>query len=441
MDTIYALSTASGRAAVAVIRVSGPDAVKAVRGLIVGDLPAPRVAALRTLRNPVGEGLDRGLLLYFPAPNSFTGEDLLELQVHGGRAVQRAVLAALSACPGLRPAEPGEFTRRAFEHGKLDLTEAEGLADLVNAETEAQRRQALRQLAGALGDLYESWRQKLMTALARIEAYIDFAEEGLPSDLAEQTRTVLKSVNAEISEHLNDDRRGERLRDGIHVAILGAPNVGKSSLLNALAGRPAAIVSAKAGTTRDIIEVHLDLAGYPVILADTAGLRDTEEEIEIEGVRRARERARLADIKILMVASDSTQHIDRELARLADRDAIIAVNKCDLFDPGDLGRLQGRPTYLISAVTGTGIDQLLATLTSTVVERAGLGTSPALTRERHRFALQDCRASLERALEAQDVELLAEDLRLAVRSIGRITGRVDVEDILEMIFREFCIGK
>lgn len=441
MDTIYALSTAAGRAAVAVIRISGPDAVNAVCSLIVGDLPAPRVAVLRRLRSPGGEGLDQGLLLYFPAPNSFTGEDLLELQVHGGRAVQRAVLTALSACAGLRPAEPGEFTRRAFEHGKLDLTAAEGLADLVNAETEAQRRQALRQLAGALGDLYESWRQRLLTALARIEVCIDFPEEGLPSDLTEQTRFALSAVNSEIDAHLKDDRRGERLRDGIHVAILGVPNVGKSSLLNALAGRPAAIVSSKAGTTRDVIEVHLDLAGYPVILADTAGLRDSEEEIEIEGVKRTRERANQADIKILMVASDSLQSLDKEVQQLIDRDAIFAVNKCDLFDPGDLGRLYGRPTHLISASTGSGVDDLLATLTAAVIERAGIGTSPTLTRERHRLALEDCRASLLRALEAADSELLAEDLRIAVRCIGRITGRVGVEDMLDVIFSEFCIGK
>lgn len=442
MDTIYALSTAAGRAAVAVIRISGPDAASAVRSLIVGELPPPRVAAVRELWDPrSGERLDRGLLLHFPAPNSFTGEDLLELQLHGGRAVVQAALDALGDCAGLRPAEPGEFTRRAFEHGKLDLTAAEGLADLVNAETAAQRRQALRQLGGELGKLYESWRQELLSALARIEACIDFPEEGLPGDLVEQTRVTLTSVARDIDRHLNDNRRGERLRDGIHVAILGAPNVGKSSLLNALAGRPAAIVSAKAGTTRDIIEVHMDLAGYPVVLADTAGLHDTEEEVEIEGVRRARERAGLADIKILMISSDGIQDIVPELRNLADGDAIFAVNKCDLFNPGSVGELCGRPTHLISALTGAGIEELLDTLTAAVIERAGLGMTPALTRERHRLALEACLVSLQRSLGAEVAELLAEDLRLAVRAIGRITGRVDVEDMLDCIFREFCIGK
>lgn len=442
MDTIYTLSTAAGRAAVAVIRISGPDAATAVRSLIVGELPTPRVAALRELRDPRnGEGLDRGLLLYFPAPNSFTGEDLLEFQLHGGRAVVQAVLDSLSGCPGLRPAEPGEFTRRAFEHGKLDLTAAEGLADLVNAETAAQRRQALRQLGGALGHQYESWRQQLLTALARVEAYVDFPEEGLPPDLADQTRATLSAVGGEIGCHLDDNRRGERLRDGIHVAILGAPNVGKSSLLNALAGRPAAIVSAKAGTTRDIIEVRLDLSGYPVILADTAGLRDTEEEIEIEGVRRAYERAESADIKILMISAGQSQDIVPAVEELADDNSIFAINKCDQSDPGDASELRGRPTHRISALTGAGIDGLLASLTAAVIERAGLSTTPALTRERHRLALEDCRSYLSRAVEGRAVELLAEDLRMAVRAIGRITGRVDVEDVLDVIFREFCIGK
>ncbi len=442
MDTIYALSSAAGRAGVAVIRLSGPNAVAALRRIVVGEPPAPREAGLRKLRHPqTGVDLDQGIVLMFAAPRSFTGEDVVEFHIHGGRAVVRSMLEALASCEGLRPAEPGEFTRRAFEHGKLDLTAAEGLADLVNAETEAQRRQALRQLRGELGALYDSWRQELMRALAHIEAYIDFPDEDLPPSLAEQTKSRLSTVAAEIGRHLQDKRRGERLRDGISVVILGPPNVGKSSLLNALAGRPAAIVAATAGTTRDVVEVQLDLAGYPVTMADTAGLREARDEIESEGVRRAKARAGEADIKILMVNASSYQDIVPELAGLADDDALFAINKCDLLDHWPTTILCSRPTFAISARTGGGLDSLLAALTEAVIERAGLSENPALTRERHRLALSECLECLARALAAPATELIAEDLRLAVRAVGRITGRVDVEDILDIIFREFCIGK
>jgi tRNA modification GTPase len=441
MDTIYALASATGRAGIAVIRLSGPHALAALRRL-AGEPPRARCAALRSLRDPrSGIELDRGLVLAFPAPHSFTGEDMVELHVHGGRALVRAVIEALASCEGLRPAEAGEFTRRAFEHGKMDLTAAEGLADLVNAETEAQRRQALRQLRGELGDLYERWRRQLMTALARIEAHIDFPDEDLPSNLVEQTTTTLSTTIAEIAAHLQDQRRGQRLREGLSVAILGPPNVGKSSLLNALAGRPAAIVAAQAGTTRDVIEVRLDLGGYPVTLADTAGLRETEDAIEQEGVRRARASAEAADYKILMIDARSYPNIDQGLAALVDADTLFVVNKCDLVQPEGVWTLTGRPALAVSALTGAGLNELLAALTEAVVERAGLSESPLLTRERHRRALEECRDGLGRALTAASVELLAEDLRLAVRAIGRITGRVDVEDLLDAIFREFCIGK
>jgi tRNA modification GTPase len=442
MDTIYALSSASGRAGVAVIRLSGPNALAALRRIVAGEPPAPRQAALRRLRDPrSGVDLDQGIVLVFPAPASFTGEDAAELHIHGGRAVVRSLLATLASCDGLRPAEPGEFTRRAFEHGKLDLTAAEGLADLVNAETEAQRRQALRQLRGELGALYDRWRQDLVRALAHVEAYIDFPDEDLPAGLAEQTRSTLSAVSADIGRHLQDKRRGERLRDGISVVILGPPNVGKSSLLNALAGRPAAIVAATAGTTRDVIEVQLDLAGYPVTVADTAGLREAQDEIESEGVRRAKAKAGEADIKVLMVDASSGLHIVATLADLADDDALFAINKCDLLDQWPTVLLYGRPTFAISARTGAGLDSLLAALTEAVIERAGLSETPALTRERHRSALKECLECLERALAAPATELLAEDLRLGVRAVGRITGQVDVEDILDIVFREFCIGK
>ncbi|MGH6929196.1 MAG: tRNA uridine-5-carboxymethylaminomethyl(34) synthesis GTPase MnmE [Dongiaceae bacterium] len=397
---------------------------------------------LRSLRDPrSGVELDRGLVLAFPAPHSFTGEDMVELHVHGGRALVRAVLEAVAGCEGLRPAEPGEFTRRAFEHGKMDLTAAEGLADLVNAETEAQRRQALRQLRGDLGELYEGWRRQLMTALARIEAHIDFPDEDLPPSLVEQTMAALSATIAEIAAHLQDERRGQRLRDGLSVAILGPPNVGKSSLLNALAGRPAAIVSAQAGTTRDVIEVRLDLGGYAVTLADTAGLREAGDAVEREGVRRARASAVASDYKVLMVDAREYPNIDRELTGLADTDTLFVVNKCDLVSLEGVTAMAGRPALAVSALTGLGIDELLKALTDAVVERAGFSEIPLISRERHRRALEECRAGLERALAAGSIELLAEDLRLAVRHIGRITGRVDVEDLLDTIFREFCIGK
>jgi tRNA modification GTPase len=442
MDTIYALSSAAGRAGVAIIRLSGPHAMAALRQIAIGELPAPREAGLRKLRDPrSGVDLDQGIVVIFPAPRSFTGEDVVELHIHGGRAVLRSVLDALASCQGLRPAEAGEFTRRAFQQGKLDLTAAEGLADLVNAETEAQRRQALRQLQGELGALYDRWRRELMRALAHIEAYIDFPDEDLPPSLAEQAKATLAAVSAEIGHHLRDKRRGERLRDGISVVILGPPNVGKSSLLNALAGRPAAIVAATAGTTRDVIEVQLDLAGYPVTVADTAGLRDARDDVEAEGVRRAKARAGEADIKILIVDALNCQHIVPEIAEFADEDTLIAINKCDLLPQQPSVVLCGRPTFAISARTGAGLDALLGALTEAVIERGGLSESPALTRERHRLALRECFERLTDASVAPAVELLAEDLRLAVRAVGRITGRVDVEDLLDVIFREFCIGK
>lgn len=441
MDTIYALASAAGRAGIAVIRLSGPQALAALRWL-AGEPPPARRAALRTLRHPhTGTELDRGLVLAFPGPQSFTGEDMVELHVHGGRALVRSVIDALAACDGLRPAEPGEFTRRAFEHGKLDLTAAEGLADLVNAETEAQRRQALRQLRGELGEVYQGWHRALMGALARIEAYIDFPDEDLPPELSEQTRSVVAATAAAIAAHLQDGRRGQRLREGLSVAILGPPNVGKSSLLNALAGRPAAIVAAQAGTTRDVVEVELDLGGYPVTVADTAGLRESVDEIEREGVRRAKLTAEAADYKILMSDARNYPDIDRGLAAFADGDSMFVVNKCDLVPSTSVTPLLGRPTLGVSALTGAGLDQLLAALTEAVIERAGLTENPLLTRERHRRGLEECHDSLARALRAGSVELLAEDLRLAVRAIGRITGRVDVEDLLDAIFREFCIGK
>jgi tRNA modification GTPase len=439
--TIFALSSGRGRAGVAVIRLSGPAAGQALTTLSGRELPAPRLAIRVRLRTPDGDELDDALALWFPGPHSYTGEDVAELHVHGGPAVCDAVLTGLAELPGLRPAEAGEFTRRAFENGKLDLTQAEGLADLIDAETEAQRRQALRQMDGALGRLYEEWRQTLTTALAHLEATIDFPDEDLPDQTATEVTPKIQSVLDSITQHLDDAHRGERLRDGLYVAILGAPNVGKSSLLNWLARRDAAIVSATAGTTRDVIEVYLNLEGYPVLVADTAGLRESADAVEDEGVRRALDRARHADLKLVMVEAGAWPEVDPHAAALVDEDALVLVNKIDLkaFD-GPL-TLAGRPALPISILTGAGLEALIDALLPEVGKRLAGGAAPALTRLRHREALETCVENLRRSLNEAAPELVAEGLRLAVRALGRITGRVDVDDLLDIVFRDFCIGK
>lgn len=444
-DTIYALSSAPGRAGVAVIRLSGPQAAAALETLVGGNLPKPRAASLRRLRDSDGTLLDEGMVLWFPRPHSFTGEDVVELQVHGGRAVLAAIFAALARLPGLRLAEPGEFSRRAFEHGKLDLTSAEGLGDLINAETEAQRRQALRQMQGALGELYEGWRRQLTRALAHLEADIDFPDEDLPEGVAAEVKPQIARLREEIAAHLNDRQRGERLRDGLMVAILGAPNVGKSSLLNALAKREAAIVSDIPGTTRDVIEVHLDLGGYPVVLADTAGLRETADAIESEGVTRALKRAEAADLK-LVVLDATTKAVSKETEALIDSDAIVVANKVDAASAPVGWSINGRAVLPVSVRGNTGMNALLDALEQEVTARIGLTGNATLTRARHREALTDCIAALDRFLRGAErnnthAELAAEDVRLAARALGRITGRIDVEDLLDVIFRDFCIGK
>lgn len=445
-DTIYALASAAGRAGVAVIRVSGRGAPAAFEALSGRDPPPPRRAVRVRLSDPErGEALDDGLALFFPAPDSYTGEDVVELHIHGGVAVIAAVLDALSRRPGLRLAEPGEFTRIALLAGKMDLTEAEGLIDLIDAETEAQRRLALRQAEGSLRRLYDGWRGRIVPALAHFEAAIDFPDEDLPENLIAKVRPELEALAAEIRGHLDDGRRGERLRHGLQIAIVGPPNAGKSSLLNLLARRDAAIVSAAAGTTRDVIEARLDLGGYPVLAADTAGVRTARDEVEAEGVRRARRWAGAADLKIAVVAPDAA--LDDAAAReLIDGETILVRNKTDLspmaaepFERAALG------VYDLSVETGEGVGAFLSGLTDAVRDRLGAGAAPVLTRARHREAVAGCAAALDRALDdetgAELPELAAEDLRLAVRALGRITGAVDVEDLLDVIFRDFCIGK
>ena len=437
-DSIYALASGRGAAGIAVIRVSGPAAGPALIAL-AGTRPTPRRATLARLRSPGGGGaLDTGLVLWFPAPASATGDDVAEFHVHGGRAVIDGVLLALAARPDLRLAEPGEFTRRAFENDKLDLTAAEGVADLVAAQTESQRHQALRQLDGELGRLYESWRSRLLHALAHAEAYIDFPDEDLTGTGPPQD---LRGLSDEIRRHLNDRHRGERLRDGLQVAIVGAPNVGKSSLMNRLARRDVAIVSATAGTTRDVIEVQLDLGGYPVVIADTAGLREASGDVEGEGVRRALARAGAADLRLAVFDAALWPETDPATTALVDADTLVVLNKCDLTTPPPEPRLNGAHATALSAQTGAGMDTLLSALSREAATRLELVDVPSLTRTRHREALTDCLAALDRCGAATLPELAVEDLRLAVRAVGRITGRVDVEDLLDMIFRDFCIGK
>ena len=448
-ETVFALSSAAGRAGIAVIRVSGPEAGAAYRALAGRDLPPPRRATLVRLTDPAsGEALDRGLSLWFPGPASATGEDVVEFHVHGGPAVIDGMIAALASCQGLRPAEAGEFTRRAFENGRMDLTAAEGVADLVAAETEAQRRQALRQSDGALAALYEEWRGRLAEILAHYEAGIDFADEDLGSDPGAGRGPDIAALGAEIAAHLDDSHRGERLRDGLYIAIIGAPNVGKSSLLNRLARREAAIVASLAGTTRDVIECHLDIAGYPVIVADTAGLRAAEGvggEVEREGVRRALARAAGADLKLAVFEAGGEP--DSATAALIDEATIVVLNKSDLAQGAPTGAaapspsVAGHEALAVSAKTGTGIAALLHRLETETIALLAPAPAPALTRVRHRQALEECGEALGRALEAGPGELSAEDLRLALRALGRITGRVDVEDLLDIIFRDFCIGK
>jgi len=440
-STIFALSSAPGRSALAVFRVSGPAAGEAIDRM-AGPRAPPRRAALRNIRHPeTGELLDQGLVLWFAGPHSETGEDMAEFHVHGGRAVTLAMLRALAAIPGARLAEPGEFARRAFENGKIDLTQAEAIADLVDAETEAQARQALRQAGGALAKLYESWRARLIEALALSEAAIDFSDEGDVSDQAcNRARAIVVTLAEALRQHLDDGRRGEILREGFHVVIAGPPNVGKSSLLNALARRDAAIVSDEAGTTRDVIEVKLDLGGLPVVLSDTAGIRAAEGKVEREGIRRTIARAGAADLVLWMMdAADPQPDLPADLAAQGGH-TLRVLNKTDLMR----ARPDLRPGWLgLSLRTGDGLAELVRVIEGEARSRIGIDEAPVITQARHRQQLGICLDTLEAYLAGSpdDMELRAEDLRRAGTALGRITGRVDVEDVLDQVFARFCIGK
>jgi tRNA modification GTPase len=439
--TIFALSSPPGRAGVAVVRISGPRAGSVIDAL-ASPRPQDRVAALRRIRAPgSGDLLDQALVLWLASPRTETGEDMAEFHLHGGPAIVKAVLAALSALPECRLAEPGEFARRAFENGKIDLAQAEGLADLIEAETEAQRRQAVAQMGGALSVLYEGWRARLIEASALTEAAIDFSDEAdVAADAVARARAIVERLSAEITAHLDDNNRGEILREGFHVVLAGAPNVGKSSLLNALARREAAIVSEEAGTTRDVIEVRLDLSGYPVIVSDTAGIREPQGAIEREGIRRTFAHARDADLVIWLsdAGVPETASPPPDLKESGEKILLAVANKVDL--PRARAASGAIP---VSAKTGAGIDALTRRLGDIARERIGVGEAPALTRERYRANLQACLAALKAFLSgvAGELELRAEDLRQAAAALGRITGRVDVEDVLGEIFGRFCIGK
>lgn len=432
MDTIFALGTGPGRAAIAVIRLSG-QAVQQVLTDFTGGVPDPRVLRLATLRDPAnGEELDRGLIFFFPAPHSATGEDYAELHLHGGRAVVDGVLSALSRRPGLRMAEPGEYARRGFANGKLDLSQAEALADLIDAETEAQRRQALRIAGGALRREVERWRGSLIEALALVEAELDFSDE---SDVGRfdqaRLRRLLEPVLEEMRAALKDAPASERMREGFLVMILGAPNAGKSTLLNTLARRDLAIVSATPGTTRDMIESHLDVDGLPVTFVDTAGLRDAADEIERIGVDRVLERIGTADL-VLWLSPDAHEPKPEMAAHV---DVLKIATKTDL-SPAPAGWLG------ISAKTGAGVEELLKHVGDYAKQRLGDGASALLIRERHRTAISAAAACLGSTLGSEkDLEFVAEDLRSAGRALGRIVGAVDVEDVLEAVFARFCIGK
>jgi tRNA modification GTPase len=434
-DTIVALASGIGPAAIAVVRVSGP-ATREVLEALCGGVPPPRHATLRDIGPPHWSLLDRGLVLWFEGPASFTGEDMAELQVHGSRAVIGELIEAVLSIPGTRLAEPGEFAQRAFANGKLDLRQIEGLADLINAETRCQREQALLQAEGFVSARYESWRQSLLRAQALTEAELDFADEGdVGVGTAVEARRIVDGLLREIDEPLKG--KGERLRDGVRIVIAGAPNAGKSSLLNALARRDVAIVSEEAGTTRDVIEVHLDLGGVPVILTDTAGLREAAGKVEAEGVRRALARAEAAHVVLWLV--DATAPVWEPPAALKAKSCVVAVNKIDLAPEAG----EGRDALPVSARTGQGLERLIAALE----EQAALATesgagSPLMTRARHRVELEGARDALQRfGNPSLSPELKAEELRIAARHLGRLTGRIDVEEVLGAIFAEFCIGK
>ncbi|HTI03608.1 MAG TPA: tRNA uridine-5-carboxymethylaminomethyl(34) synthesis GTPase MnmE [Acidisoma sp.] len=437
--TIFAPMTAAGRGAVTAVRLSGPATAAAIIAL-GGSLPRPRTASLRRLRDGTGEVLDEALVLWFPAPHSYTGEDAAELHLHGGRAVLEGVTEALLAL-GLRFAEPGAFSRRAFLNGRMDLLQAEAIGDLVMAETAGQRRQALRQMEGALGRVYEDWSNRLAGVLAHQEALIDFPDEDLPAEVEQALIRTIDILSAEIATHLADGRRGEKMREGLVFVIQGPPNAGKSTLLNALAGREVAIVSPLPGTTRDALEVQLVLGDAPVTLIDTAGLRETDDPVEAEGVRRACARAAQADLVLVLRSPDAPD----ERANAPESQAGVHTEdeppRLTIMTKADLGGQPDGAEIVVSARTGLGMGELVERLSAIARAATARAGPPALTRQRHRSLLAEAQENLTRAVALDEPELRAEELRLALSALGGITGAIGVEALLDRIFGDFCIGK
>ena len=431
--TIFALSSAAGRAGVAVIRVSGDKAINVFKQLTKKENIKEKYTQCNYIYDEKGNIVDQAITLFFKGPKSFTGEDVLEIQCHGSRAVIQKILSLISEIKGCRMAEPGEFTRRAVYNNKMDLTAAEGLIDLIDADTEAQRVWAVRQMGGELQNLYDGWRKQLVEYMAYLEAFIDFPEEEIPPEKMAIINDGIHTLIHKIAEHLDDNNRGMNLKEGFQIAIIGAPNVGKSSLLNALAHKDVAIVSEIEGTTRDIVEVYLDIAGYPVVIADTAGLRQTDEQIEKEGIKRALKRAE--DACLLIAMGEVGKELDKKTKEAFENhpNAILVFNKADKEIKQD--------GLLISAKTGQGIDKLYQIIKDKVIEQMASSDGVMLTRLRYKTALKECGEALGRALDETELELKAEELRLAARSLGKITGFVRTEELLDVIFSSFCIGK
>ncbi len=440
--TIYALSTAVGKSGVAVIRVSGPDAQTVLNKMTKIKNAETRKAYFSAIFDPKSkETIDHGLVLFFKSPSSFTGEDVVELQVHGSIAVIEMLLTSLSKLKNFKMAEPGEFSKRAFYNSKMDLTQAEGLADLIDAQTSSQQRVAIRQMEGELKGIYEGWRENLISTLAYLEAYVDFPEEDIPQSLSKQIENNVKQLKKNIKQHLKNTS-GERLRDGFRVVIVGPPNAGKSSLLNSIVKREAAIVSDIAGTTRDAIDVFLDIGGYPVIFTDTAGLRDTKDKIEQIGVKVALSKLKDADLVICLYdgLKDSVQVFESVLKKQKEK-VLLVANKADKMTEKEKKQHQQNGALTISAKQKSGIDSIFSAIKNKIAENINEEAGGIITRSRYRESLEECLEHLERFDINSDIELCAEDIRLAARSIGKITGKIEVNDILNKIFGSFCIGK
>ena len=442
--TIYALSTGPGVSGIAIIRISGPDTLKVIKLLTNKDVPRPREATLRKINNiETSELIDEGIILWFPGPESYTGEDMAEIQVHGSKAVIDAIHKNISNIENCRFAEPGEFTKLAFQNGKIDLLRAESVADLISSETEIQRKQAVKIMSGRSADKFNSLREKLLQILSHVEAKIDFPDEDLPKDILNKIKKDTDEVLKDIEKILNDQKVGERIREGFKIAILGPTNAGKSSLINHLSNRDVAIVSEIAGTTRDVIETHLNIDGYPVIVSDTAGIRESVDEIEKKGIKLSLNRAEEADLKLVVVDAKNTDFTDT-LKGLLDDNAILVLNKSDLLEEDIDPEINRINHVLVSIKNNLNIDKLIQKIKNALKNKFITSDDILITRERHRQHLEQCVSHLKRfnqKKQVEDFDIAAEDLRLAARHLGMIVGKVDVEEILGSIFNDFCIGK